>query len=422
MPGQPTMKDVARAAGVSLMTVSRVVAGEPGVAPETAAKVETAIRALGYQRNDIARNLRRKGQHSRSIGLLVDDLANPFYSALARTVEDEAYRRGSLVMVGSTNDDPKRERDVVSAFCSRQVDGLIVVSTGGNQGFLRSQMARGVKVVLVDRPAVGLDVDCVTVDNRAGAERAVVHLLDHGHRRVAYLGDRREIWTQAERFRGYLARCDRASSRSTRRWSATVCARAARPPRPAAELMALPEPPTAVFTGNDMASMGAVEGGVAGRMAMVGFDDFPLSERLDPPVTVVSQDAGALGRTAAQMLFGRIDGDDSVVRSVVLLTRFLVRGGKCGAELVQRDGARPGGRAPLWFVGALVRRAGVSGRVDLVQSLGPGPFLRVLVMVRSEDVRLSAWRPRAPRRCAAGSRAWMRSSPAREVRRGLRTT
>lgn len=326
MPGQPTMKDVARAAGVSLMTVSRVVAGEPGVAPETAAKVEQAIRALGYQRNDIARNLRRKGQHSRSIGLLVDDLANPFYSALARSVEDEAYRRGSLVMVGSTNDDAKRERDVVSAFCSRQVDGLIVVSTGGNQGFLRAQMARGVKLVLVDRPAVGLDVDCVTVDNRAGAERAVVHLLDHGHRRVAYLGDRREIWTQAERFRGYAAALESreipVDEQLVRHGLRTRGEAAAA----ASELMALPDPPTAVFTGNDMASMGAVEAGVAGRLAMVGFDDFPLSERLDPPVTVVSQDAGALGRTAAQMLFGRIDGDDSAVRSVVLLTRFLVRG------------------------------------------------------------------------------------------------
>lgn len=323
---RPTMKDVARAAGVSLMTVSRVVSGEPGVAPQTAAKVESAIRALGYQRNDNARNLRRQGQDSRTIGLLVDDLANPFFSALARSVEDEAYRRGSLVLVGSTNDDPRRERDVLTAFCSRLVDGLIVVPTGGNHSFLRSQMARGVKVVSVDRPVAGLDVDSVTVDNRAGAERAVRHLVDHGHRRIAYLGDRREIWTQGERYAGYAAALASAGldldaavvRHGLRRQSEAVAA--------VGELLALPEPPTAVFSGNDLVTLGVVDSGAARRLALVGFDDFPLSERLDPPVTVVSQDPAALGRTAAQLLFGRIDGDASAPRSVVLLTRFLERG------------------------------------------------------------------------------------------------
>jgi LacI family transcriptional regulator len=331
---RPTMKDVARAAGVSLMTVSRVVGGEPGVSPQTAAKVESAIRALGYQRNDNARNLRRQGQDSRTIGLLVDDLANPFFSALARSVEDEAYRRGSLVLVGSTNDDPRRERDVLSAFCSRQVDGLIVVPTGGNHSFLRSQMARGVKVVSVDRPVAGLDVDSVTVDNRAGAERAVRHLIDHGHRRIAYLGDRREIWTQGERYAGYVAAL--ASAGIGLDVAVTRHGLRGQPEAAGAvrELMAAADPPTAVFSGNDLVTLGVVDSGVIGTVgaagvggfALVGFDDFPLSERLDPPVTVVSQDPAAIGRTAAQLLFGRIDGDASAPRSVVLLTRFVERG------------------------------------------------------------------------------------------------
>ena len=323
---RPTMKDVARAAGVSLMTVSRVVAGEPGVAPDTAARVEGAIRALGYQRNDIARNLRRKGQDSRTIGLVVDDLANPFFSALARSVEDEAYRRGSLVLVGSTNDDPRRERDVVAAFCSRQVDGLIMVPTGGNQTFLRSQMNRGVKVVAVDRPMLGLDVDSVTVDNRAGAEHAVRHLLAQGHRRIAYLGDRQEIWTQGERFAGYTA----ALAAAAHPLDSSLVRHGLRSRDEAAAairaLMAAPDPPTALFSGNDVVTIGVVDAGVADRLALVGFDDFPLSDKLDPPLTVVSQDPAALGRTAAQLLFGRIDGDDSASRSVVLLTRFVMRG------------------------------------------------------------------------------------------------
>src|SRR6266545_4004467 len=197
------MRDVAAAAGVSVMTVSRVLNGAGAVAAETAARVEQAIAELGYRRNDIARHLRQKGQVSRTIGLVVDDLGNPFYSALARAVEDAAYRRGYLVLVGSTNDDPYRERELVSAFSARQVDGLIVVPTSGNQGFLSTQLAMGTPIVCADRTAKGLDVDTVTVNNRDAAMRAVAHLLDHGHRRIAYLGDQRSIWTLKERYAGY---------------------------------------------------------------------------------------------------------------------------------------------------------------------------------------------------------------------------
>ena len=326
MAQRPTMKDVARAAGVSLMTVSRVVAGEAGVAPQTAARVEEAIRTLGYQRNDIARNLRRKAQDSRTIGLVVDDLANPFFSALARSVEDEAYRRGFLVLVGSTNDDPRRERDVVSAFCARQVDGLVLIPTGGNRTFFRAQMARGVKVVCVDRPAAGLEVDSVSVDNRAGAANAVRRLLEGGHRRVAYLGDRQEIWTQRERFAGYVEALAAAGLDA----DPALIRHGLRSHREAAEaigdLMAAPAPPTALFSGNDLVTLGAIEAGASRRFALIGFDDFLLADKLDPPISVVSQDPAALGRTAAQLLFGRIDGDDSAPRSVVLATRFIDRG------------------------------------------------------------------------------------------------
>lgn len=326
MAARPTMKDVARAAGVSLMTVSRVVAGETGVAPQTAARVEEAIRALGYQRNDIARNLRRKAQDSRTIGLVVDDLANPFFSALARSVEDEAYRRGFLVLVGSNNDDPRRERDVVSAFSARQVDGLVLVPTGGNRTFFRAQMARGVKVVCVDRPAIGLDVDCVAVDNRAGAATAVRHLLDRGHSRIAYLGDRQEIWTQRERFVGYqqaMAAAGLDIDLDLVRHGLRGVSEAA---TAISELMTATEPPTALFSGNDLVTIGAVEAGATRRVALVGFDDFLLADKLDPPISVVSQDPAALGRTAAQLLFGRIDGDDAAARSVVLATGFIDRG------------------------------------------------------------------------------------------------
>jgi DNA-binding LacI/PurR family transcriptional regulator len=322
------MRDVAEAAGVSLMTVSRVVNGEPGVLPETAARVERAIRRLGYQRNDMARQLRRKGQNTQTIGLLVDDLANPFFSALARAVEDEARLRKYVVLIGSSNDDLRREREVVSAFCARQVDGLIVVPVGGNHRFLSAQLALGTKVVCVDRPAENLKVDTVVVDNRNGAKRAIAHLLGHGHRRIGYLGDRQNIWTLKERYAGFRdafvaigAEPDAALVRHGLRTGADAA-------RAAADLMKAAAPPTAIFTTNDLITMGAIQGlgRQARQIAVIGFDDFALAERVDPPVTVVAQDPVVLGATAAQLLFARISGDTSPPREVVLLTRLVIRG------------------------------------------------------------------------------------------------
>jgi len=343
------MKDVAKAAGVSLMTVSRVVAGEARVAPETAARVEQAVRQLGYQRDDIARNLRAKDRATSTIGLIIDDLANPFFAVMARAVEDEAHRRGFLVLVGSTNDELQREREVVSAFCARRVDGLIVVPTAGSHSFLKARMKAGTKVVCVDRPAKGLNVDTVMVDNQEAAHRAVAHLVEHGHTRIAFLGDRHDIWTQQERYAGYAGALagngikeDPALIRHELRAKADAAAAVV-------ELMNLPDPPTALFTSNDLITIGAMEGlgspAVAAdpsSVALVGFDDFALADKLSPPVTVVSQDPAAIGGAAASLLFSRIDGDDSPPRSVVLLTRFLVRGsGEVRPVLDAALGKRP---------------------------------------------------------------------------------
>ena len=228
MSSRRTMRDVAQAAGVSVMTVSRVINGQPGVLPETAARVEHAIRRLGYQRNDAARQLRRRGQPTQIIGMLVDDLANPFFAALARAVEDAARRRHYVVLIGSSNDSLDREREVVAAFFARQVDGLILVPVAGSHKFLASQMAQGTKVVCVDRPVAGLDVDRVLVDNRRAAGDAVRHLLELGHRRIAFLGDREDIWTISERYAGFCAALAGAGPGAR---SAAGPARAAQPGR-----------------------------------------------------------------------------------------------------------------------------------------------------------------------------------------------
>jgi DNA-binding LacI/PurR family transcriptional regulator len=328
MTARPTMRDVARAAGVSPMTVSRVVNGEASVMPETAAKVERAIRRLGFQRNDAARRLRRKGQPTQTIGLLVDDLANPFFAALAAAVEDAARQHNYVVLIGSSNDSLRREREVVAAFCARQVDGLIVVPVAGSHRFLAEELARGTKVVCVDRPADGLAVDKVLVDNRAGARRAVRHLLDQGHRRIGYLGDREDIWTIQERYAGFHdAFADVGTEPDPRLVRHGPRSRAAAAEL-ASSLLSLADPPTALFTTTDLITMGAIDAlqGEADRVALIGFDEFALADKVSPPVTVVAQDPVALGATAAQLLFSRITGDTSPPREVILLTRLVIRG------------------------------------------------------------------------------------------------
>lgn len=323
------MRDVAKVAGVSLMTVSRVVNAEPGVQPETAARVERAIRKLGYQRNNAARQLRRRGEPTQTIGLLVDDLANPFFAALARAVEDAAHARGYVVLIGSSNDSLSREREVISAFCSRLVDGLIVVPVAGSHRFLREQMARGTKVVCADRAAEGMDVDTVMVDNRQAAERAVAHLLELGHRRIGYLGDRLDILTIRERYAGF---CDAFARIGLEPDPAIVRHELRNRPesaQAAVDLLAHPRRPTAVFASNNLTTMGAIDalyqaGGED--VALIGFDEFALADKLDPPVTVVAQDPVAIGATAAQLLFSRIEGDTSPPRQVVLLTHLVPRG------------------------------------------------------------------------------------------------
>jgi DNA-binding LacI/PurR family transcriptional regulator len=349
---RPTMRDVARVAGVSLMTVSRVVNREPGVQPETAAKVERAIRQLGYHRNDAARQLRRHSEPTQTIGLLVDDIANPFFATLARAVEDAARLHSCVVLIGSSNDSLAREREVIAAFCARRVDGVILVPAAGSHRFLRAQQELGVKIVCVDRPAAHLEVDTVLVDNRHGAYTAVRHLIGHGHRRIAYLGDREDIWAVRERYAGFveaLADDGLAPDPALVRHGLRGRAEAA---TAAAALIRQPSPPTAIFASNDLVTMGVLDGlQDAGRygpaadgprpsarrndghapvaptpVALIGFDEFALADKLAPPLTVVAQDPAAIGATAAQLLFARINGDTSSPREIMLLTRLIARG------------------------------------------------------------------------------------------------
>jgi LacI family transcriptional regulator len=325
---RPTIKDVAAGAGVSVKTVSRVLNGEASVAPSTAVRVHEAVEALGYQRNEPAASLRRRGQATSIIGLVIEDMANPFYSVLARAVEQVARDNDCLLMVASSDEDPAQEVEVIRAFCARRVDGLIVVPTGADHSFLLPEMAAGTAVVFVDRPGVGVDGDSVVAANASGTADAVAHLLDQGHRRIGYLGDDPAVYTAAERYAGYrraLAGAGVDLDESLVRLGVSDIATAE---ASADDMIARPDPPTALFGGNNRLTIGALRAvrHDSRRVAVVGFDDFELADMLDPPVTVVSQDAFAIGRTAAELLFHRLGGDRRPSQHVILDTTLVVRG------------------------------------------------------------------------------------------------
>ncbi|GAA2850094.1 LacI family DNA-binding transcriptional regulator [Streptosporangium fragile] len=317
--GRPTMKDVAAEAGVALKTVSRVVNGEAGVAPAMAERVGAAIERLGYRRNESARVLRRG--RTASIGLVIEDVADPFYSGISRAVENVALRHGSLVLSGSSGEDPRRERELVLTFCARRVDGLIIVPAGSDHAYLRPELDAGIAAVFADRPG-GLDVDTVLCDNSGGARSGVAHLIAHGHRRVAFLGDSASIYTSGERLAGYRRALREAGLPYDASLVATGPAEQAGPAL--ARMLTGDDPPTAVFTGNGRITVAVLRAGH--RPALVGFDDFELADLLVPGVTVVAQDPARLGATAAELLFRRLAGGRGAPERVELPTRLIPRG------------------------------------------------------------------------------------------------
>ncbi|WP_236029690.1 LacI family DNA-binding transcriptional regulator [Paractinoplanes lichenicola] len=313
------MNDVARTAGVSLKTVSRVVNGEPTVAPDLAARVHAAVESLDYRPHLGASMLRRNDKRTRTIGVLLDDVSHPFSAAVHRAVEDEARARGVHVLTGSLDHDPVRERDLAAAFAERQTDGLILAPTGSN---LESPT---MPVVYVDRPPTGAAGDTVVSTNVSGAAGAVRHLIAHGHRRIGFLGGDQHLSTARDRHLGYQRALGRRAGPAVHDLRDPTAALAA-----AVAMLRGPGSPTALFADQSSMTIGAVRAlhrlGRQHEVALIGFDDFPFADLLDPPITVVAQDPSRMGRTAAAALFERIEGYDGAPREIRIPTTLIARG------------------------------------------------------------------------------------------------
>ena len=323
------MSDVAAASGVSLKTVSRVVNSDGYVSTETLATVQAAIEKLGFRRNEFARQLRQGT--AATIGLVLEDVADPFYSVLTRAVEDVALEQDYLLLSASSAEDAARSRRIIESFSSRGADGLIIApARGTDPAFLQAELDAGCSMVFVDRPVPGIRADTVLADNRGGSAAGTAHLIAHGHRRIAFFGDTATVYTATERLAGYR---DALLAAGIEPADELVILAAPQAEQTTAEIDAvleLADPPTAFATGNNRWSVRLLRElkarGTRPLPAVVGFDDFELSDVLDPGITVIAQDPAAMGQLAAELLLRRVSGDERPTQHIRLETRLIARG------------------------------------------------------------------------------------------------
>jgi LacI family transcriptional regulator len=324
------MRDVAAAAGVGVKTVSRVVNGEPGVAVGTRRRVLAAVESLGYEPNLEAISLRRGGTRTGVIAALVQDVGNNYSATLLRAIEDAADERGAAVLAASLDEQVEREQERVRALLRRRVDGLVLMPASRRHGYLREEHTHGMPIVFADRRPHGYDVDSVTVDNEAGARTAVEHMISRGHRRIALLADLIRIETAELRMRGYEAALRGAGIPLDPFLMRTDLRTVEKAAAALASLLDTPEPPTAVLATRNVTAIGAMAvlraRGLQGAVALVGFDDFPLADLTDPPLTVIEQDIRQIGYQAAHRMWARLDGAMGPAEHTVVPYRLIERG------------------------------------------------------------------------------------------------
>lgn len=340
-PTHPTMNDVAREAGVALKTVSRFVNGATNIDPVRADRIEVAIRALGYRRNLAAASL-RPGRTSRVIGMIISDLANPYFSVLARAVETCAREHGYLLISASSDEDGSRHDELVDRLVDQRVDGLLVVPP--RHAVRRWDQVRPPipPLVFLDRPlthdgtqtvladtvlADTVLADTVLADNGDGAYQATRALIARGARRVAFVGDGPEIYTMQERYLGYARAMAEAGLPEDPELVRTDAHHAEQATAAVRQLLAGTDT-DAVFAANNRSAVGALQAfaSVGRRVALIGFDDFEGAALVHPAVSVVSQDVAQMGRRAAEILIGRLAGDQSARTTEVLPTTLILRG------------------------------------------------------------------------------------------------
>jgi LacI family transcriptional regulator len=324
-----TISDVAELAGVSTATVSRALNGKSTVDPELAARVLAAAKELGYQPNGPARNLRR--QEAAVLALIISDVENPFFTAIARGVEDVAHSVGYSVVLCNTDEDAEKERKYVNVAIQERVAGVIISPTATAAG-VAALADRGTPLVAVDRPLPDRESDTVLVDTRLAARQATQHLIDQGYERIGCITGPSGVRTADDRLAGYRDALKSGKQRSSPRLVRRTEFKAAGAQKAAADLFAQEEPPDALLVANSAMAIGVLEAlrshtlRPGSDVGVVAFDDVPWAGLVDPPMTVVAQPAYEIGTVAAQLLLARIADNSRAATTTTLGARLIERG------------------------------------------------------------------------------------------------
>ena len=321
-----TMKDVAKAAGVSLGSVSHYLNDRVPVSREKAARIQRAVDALGYRVDQSARSLRRR--RTQSVGLIIPDISNPFYAELARVLEHRLWDEGFQTFLCDSAHDVERERAHFTNLLDRRADGIVVIYEGEASELPKLAAQTTTPVVFLDRPVEGLV--SVATDNRLGGALVARHLLSLGHTLVGALVGDGEVANMRARMEGFAAALGAGGVTLTPDYTRHGAQNLALGER-AAELMALPEPPTAIFATNDIVAVGAwrtlltLGFRIPDDVSLIGFDDIEMGRLLLPPLSTVAQDISALGVHAAELLLNPSELP-AHARSAVITPRLVPRG------------------------------------------------------------------------------------------------
>ncbi len=331
----PTLADVAKIAGVGIMSVSRVVNGTRRVSPEVERRVREAIDKIGYQPNEAARVL--KGNRSSVLGLIVPDLADPFFAVCSNAIQEAAWKSGYMTIMAASGHRAELERRETEMMVQRRVAGLIVVPIGAENAHLAAAQQAGVPLVALDRPIAGVDSDVLTVDNREGAHAATRHLIGHGYRNIVCIADDERVYTKFERVAGYSQAMRDAGL------VAQVCLVGAMTGSVSEQLPLLLEangPSTAIFAASNLVCTEVLRYlqerslRIPSDVALICFDDFSAATLVTPPVSVIQQPVSDLGQKAATMMLRRLhEPEQEALCSVQLTTRLVLRRScGCGSD------------------------------------------------------------------------------------------
>jgi LacI family transcriptional regulator len=313
------------------MSVSRVINGTRKVSPETERKVLAAVRRIGYVPNDAARIL--KGQRSSVVGLIVPDLADPFFATCAQAVQEATRRAGYLTWMAASDHREDVERELTQAMTQRSVAGLLAIPSGSRNDHFAAAAESGIPIVSLDRPLQHVTADAVVVDNRAAAARATEHLIQHGHSNIVCITDDESIFTKTERIAGY-SQAMRKAKLQVQVWpvgpiSGTLSERLTFALRQA-------DRPTAIFAESNLVAVEALHElqkrgiKIPEKMALIAFDDFDAATLVRPTISVIRQPIAELGKRAAEILCNRLKGTYTAAVSTVVLPTELILRQSCG--------------------------------------------------------------------------------------------